>query len=52
MPLYTLLLDESGQIEYPKLDPQEPIPIVGEVALADDAMDDMEKEIRKLKSTY
>ena len=36
MSTYTLFLDESGQIDYPKFDPQRPILSVGGVAIMDD----------------
>lgn len=49
MKSYKLFLDESGQIEYPKFDPQKPILTVGGVAIADDIYGEIEKEMKKFK---
>jgi len=47
---YTLFLDESGQIEYPKFDPQKPILTVGGVAVLDNIYSEAEGIICKFKS--
>jgi len=49
MQSYTLFLDESGQVEYPKFDPQKPILTVGGVAIADDVCSEVYDEIRGFK---
>ena len=50
MPSYTLYLDESGQVEYPKFDAHRPILGVGGVALADGDEANTERAIRDLRS--
>lgn len=50
MPSYTLYLDESGQIEYPKFDAHRPILGVGGVALADSDEAHVEQTISDLRS--
>lgn len=47
--LYTLYLDESGSIEYPKFDPQRPILTVGGVTISDDIYGKVEEVMRKFK---
>lgn len=47
--LYTLFLDESGSINYPKFDPQHPILTVGGVTISDDICSNMEEVMRKFK---
>ncbi|MFC1955610.1 hypothetical protein ACFLWZ_03650 [Chloroflexota bacterium] len=50
MQSYTLFLDESGQIEYPKFDPQKPILTVGGVAISDDLYGRVKEEMCQFKS--
>lgn len=50
MASYILFLDESGQITYPKFDPQKPILTVGGVAIAEDECSRVEEVMRQFKS--
>lgn len=50
MPNYTLYLDESGQVEYPKFDSRQPILGVGGVAIADSEVSNAERAICVLRS--
>lgn len=47
---YTLFLDESGTVEYPKFDPQQPILSVGGAAISDDMVSVLESTLRDFKS--
>ena len=50
MASYTLFLDESGQVEYPKFDPRWPILGVGGVALMDDDVAAAKQVMRDFRS--
>ena len=50
MPNYTLYLDESGQVEYPKFDSRQPVLSVGGVALMDSDESDVKETITRFRT--